>query len=194
MKSLFKCFAIAKSVSNPAVFNPAAFARALFAAAMAAFLFAATSQSALAQDTASDAGLIGTWTLVRVDNLMPDGSRVHLYGPNPQGMLVFDTHGRYTLQIMQGDRVKFASDDRAKATPEEFKAAAMGSNAHFGRYVVDPAKHTVTFHIDHASFPNWEGTEQTRQLHIDHEYLTYIVPTPTSGTGAIGEVEWKRLN
>jgi Lipocalin-like domain len=141
----------------------------------------------------SRTSLVGSWTLVRVDNLMPDGSRIHLYGTDPQGMLVFDASGRYTLQILRGDRVRFASNDKAAARPEEFKAATLGSNTHFGRYTVDATRHTVTFHIDHASFPNWEGTEQVRQLKIDHEHLTYIVPTPTSGAGAVGEVEWKRL-
>ena len=154
----------------------------------------ATPGVAIAASAQSSPSLVGSWALVRVDNLMPDGSRIHLYGADPQGMLVFDASGRYALQILRGDRAKFASNDKAEASPEDFKAATLGSNTHFGRYTVDETHHTVTFHIDHASFPNWEGTEQVRQLQIDHEHLTYIVPTPTSGVGAVGEVEWKRLD
>jgi Lipocalin-like domain len=159
----------------------------------AACMTLAPPRLAGAATTLSAASLVGSWALVRVDNLMPDGSRIHLYGADPQGMLVFDAQGRYALQILRGDRAKFASNDKAEATPEEFRAATLGSNTHFGRYAVDETHHTVTFHIDHASFPNWEGTEQVRQLQIDHAHLTYIVPTPTSGAGAVGEVEWKRL-
>jgi hypothetical protein len=56
-------------------------------------------------------------------------------------MLVFDARGRYALQILRGDRVKSASNDKAAATPEEFKAATLGSNTHFGRYTVDETRH-----------------------------------------------------
>ncbi|MEW6346573.1 MAG: lipocalin-like domain-containing protein [Pseudomonadota bacterium] len=150
--------------------------------------------SAFAQNADSVPALAGSWTLVRVDNLLPDGTRIHLYGDNPQGMLVFDAHGRYALQMMRGDNRKFASNDRSEATPAEYKAAVTGSNAHFGRYTVNENAHTITFHIDHASFPNWEGTEQIRKIQIDGDTLTYIVPTPTSGAGATGEVQWRRLN
>ena len=38
--------------------------------------------------------LVGIWTLTAADNLQPDGSRVHAYGANPQGILVFGADGR----------------------------------------------------------------------------------------------------
>ncbi len=138
--------------------------------------------------------LEGTWTLVRVDNLMPDGSRIELYGPSPQGLLIFDGHGRYSLQILRAGRPKFAANDKSKGTPEENAAAVMGSNSHFGRYRVDVSKLTIAFVIDHASFPNWEGTKQVRTFELRGDHLIYRVPQPTSGKGAVGEVEWKRAD
>lgn len=33
------------------------------------------------------ASLVGTWALTSADNVAPDGSRVHLFGDNPQGIL-----------------------------------------------------------------------------------------------------------
>jgi len=149
------------------------------------------SPQAFAQSGPSKSPLIGTWLLGIVDNVMPDGSRVHLYGDNPQGLLTFSADGRYSLQIMRSDRARFVSNDRARATAEEYKSAVMGSNAHFGRYVLNDTDHTITFRIEHASFPNWEGTEQKRSYKIEDGRLKYIVPTPTTGAGAIGEVEWK---
>ncbi|HSY55568.1 MAG TPA: hypothetical protein VK834_03905, partial [Bradyrhizobium sp.] len=37
--------------------------------------------------------LVGTWTIVLVDNVRADGSRINLYGPNPQGIAMFDAEG-----------------------------------------------------------------------------------------------------
>jgi lysophospholipase L1-like esterase len=136
--------------------------------------------------------LVGTWTLVLVDNVLPDGNRVHLYGPSPSGLLMFDAGGRYGLQIVSAGRPAFASNDKSRGTADEYQAAVQGSNAHFGTYAIDQATGTITFRIEHASFPNWEGTEQKRAFSIVGDHLKYTVPAPTTGGGAVGEVEWQR--
>lgn len=144
-------------------------------------------------DSVPSPSLVGSWTLVLVDNVRPDGSRVHLYGERPEGLLVLDADGRYSLQIFSADRPRFAAGDKAKGTPEEYRAAAQGGNAHFGRYRVDGS--SLIFQIDHASYPNWEGTEQKRPFTFAGDELRYTVPTPTTGAGAAGatgEVVWKR--
>jgi len=136
--------------------------------------------------------LVGTWTLVLVDNVLPDGSRVHLYGPHPSGLLMFDAGGRYGLQIVSAGRPTFAANDKSRGTADEYRAAVQGSNAHFGTYAVDEAQGTITFRIEHASFTNWEGTEQKRSFSLVGDHLKYTVPAPTTGGGAVGEVEWQR--
>ena len=146
-----------------------------------------TQSPAIKQDIA------GTYSLVLVDNVKADGSRVHLYGDTPQGILMLDKYGNYSLQIVSANRPKFASGDKSKGTGEENRLAVIGSNAHFGRYAIDSMKRTITFNIDHASFPNWEGTKQVRPFEFDGKVLKYTVPAPTTGTAVTGEVEWKRL-
>ncbi|MBU8900305.1 hypothetical protein DRW03_07330 [Corallococcus sp. H22C18031201] len=137
--------------------------------------------------------LVGTWTLVLVDNVLPDGTRVQLYGAQPQGLLMFDGQGRYSLHILRAGRTRFAASDKSQGTPEENQATVRGTNSHFGRYSVDEKERTLTFHIDHASFPNWEGTEQRRTFTLTGDELKYIVPAPTTGgTGTLGEVQWRR--
>jgi lysophospholipase L1-like esterase len=138
--------------------------------------------------------LVGTWTLVLVDNLLPDGSRVHLYGPQPSGLLMFDDGGRYGLQIVSAGRPAFAANDKSRGTADEYRAAVQGSNAHFGTYAIDQAEGTITFRIEHASFPNWEGTQQKRSFRLAGDRLKYTVPAPTTGGGAVGEVEWRRAH
>ena len=157
------------------------------------FLCLSFASFAAAQSQPPPGQLIGTWTLLVVDNVLPDGSRVPLYGPNPQGILFFDKSGHYGLQILRAARPKFAANDKSKGTPEEYQAAVQGSNSHFGTYTVDETSHTIVFHIEHASFPNWEGTEQKRTFTLAGDELTYSVPTPTTGGTATGEVRWKRL-
>lgn len=155
-------------------------------------LFAALADNAVAQKTATEQ-LVGTWTLVLVDNVLPDGSRVQLYGPNPRGMLMFDASGHYSMQILREGRPKFAANDKSKGTPEEYKAAVQGSNSHFGRYTVNEADHTVTFHIEHASFPNWEGSERKSPFTLADDEFKYTVANPTTGgPNVTGEVVWKR--
>jgi hypothetical protein len=138
--------------------------------------------------------LIGTWTLVAVDNIYPDNSRVHPYGVNPKGILIFDQQSNYAIQIYKNVRPKIASGDKNVCTPEESAALIQGSNAHFGKYIVDQDKHTITFIIDHASFPNWEGTDQERTYIYTGAEIKYVVThTTQGGRVVVAEVVWKRL-
>jgi hypothetical protein len=160
-----------------------------------ALLLLTLCAAAVTAQPAADPGsvLVGTWTLVSVDNVLPDGSRVQPYGPGPQGLLIFDAQGRYALQIFRAGRAPFASNDKSRGTAEEYKATIEGINTHFGRYVVDAASRSITFRIEHASFPNWEGTEQKRTFTQTGAELRYTVPTTTTGGAATGEVVWRRV-
>jgi hypothetical protein len=152
-----------------------------------------TGAPAAAQDASQNNRLIGTWKLKLVDNVFPDGTRVHPYGPDPQGVLMFDAGGHYSLQIMRAERPKFAANDKSKGTEEEYRAAVQGSNCHFGRYVVNEQDHTVTFYVEHATFTNWEGTTQILPFQIEgDEYTSKLRPTQ-GGSGVIAEVTWKRV-
>jgi hypothetical protein len=137
--------------------------------------------------------IAGTYSLVLVDNLLADGSHVHLYGDHPHGILILDNKGNYSLQIVSEGRPNFKSNDKSKGTDEENRLAIKGSNAHFGTYSVDPDKHTITFFIAHASFPNWEGTKQVRPFVYNGSVFKYTVPAPTTGGSVTGEVVWKQL-
>jgi hypothetical protein len=166
--------------------------RVIFATFLSLLLVGLFPTQASPQQAANKDTIVGTWTLVLVDNVVPDGTRVHLFGDNPQGILTFGAEGRYALQIYRVGRAKFASGDKSKASPEENSAAVLGSNAHFGTYSVNATDGTIIFRIEHATFPNWDGTEQKRAFTVSDDELTYTVPTPTSGGTAIGEVKWKR--
>jgi len=138
--------------------------------------------------------LIGTWVLILVDNILPDGSRTKPYGENPQGILMFDKDGNYSLQILRAGRAKFASGDKTKGTAGENKSLVLGSNSHFGKYFISADGATITFRIEHAFFPNWEGAEQKRSFTLSDKEFSYTVPATTNGAGVSGEVVWRRGN
>src|ERR1044071_7599438 len=71
----------------------------------------------------SAADLMGTWTVVSNETVQPDGKRTQTFGPNPQGILMFDAGGRYALQLCSSERPKFASNNRLQGTPEEIGRA-----------------------------------------------------------------------
>lgn len=160
---------------------------------IAIFLFLSFSTCAAVAQKNENSKLPGTYLLVSVDNIGKDGNRIHLYGDNPQGLLIFDAAGNYSLQIMSQNRPKFAAADKSKGTDEENRSAVKGCNTHFGTYVIDAMKGTITFDIAHASFPNWESTRQTRSFSLVDGVFKYSVPSPTTGNGVTGEVVWKKV-
>jgi hypothetical protein len=134
--------------------------------------------------------LVGTWVLTAADDLRPDGTRAPAYGVDPQGRLTLDASGRYSVQIFRRGRLTFATGDKRRGSAEEYRDASLGMSSHFGRYVVDPARGTIAFHIDAASFPNWEGAVQTRPFELKGDELSWRVPAAPDGTGPISV--WRR--
>jgi hypothetical protein len=123
--------------------------------------------------------IVGTWVLTRAERLLPDGTRVSDYGDNPHGLVIFTSDGYYSVQIYRADRLKFSSGDKLKGTPEEYKDASLSASVHFGRYTIDPAKATITFHIDRSSFPNQGDTTQVRPYEIRGDELSWkVAPRP----------------
>jgi len=133
--------------------------------------------------------IVGTWTYVSVDTVHPDGSRVPLFGANPQGQAIFDSNGRYMLLTARSDQPEFASNNRMEGTPEENRAVVQGSIAHFGRYSVNEADKTITFHIETSTFPNWNGIEQKRPIILTGDELKWRT---AASSGGIAEVVLKR--
>jgi Lipocalin-like domain len=133
--------------------------------------------------------LAGTWLLVSNYNERPDGSRFEPLGANPIGILIFDGNGHISSQLMRSELPKFASNNRQEGTAEENKAIVQGVLCYFGTYSVNEADHTLNFHIESSSFPNWNGTDQKRSFTITGDELAYIAPGASGGTA---HVVWKR--
>jgi hypothetical protein len=161
----------------------------LLFAGLGPFVATARSRPAEPEPFAASA-LVGTWTLTAADDLRPDGTRAPAYGPNPRGLLVLDAAGRYAVQIYRAGRPRFAAGDKRRGTPAEHEAASLGISTHFGRYQVDQATRTLTFAIEAASFPNWEGSRQQRPFALAGDELSWRVPATPDGTIPISV--WRR--
>ena len=117
----------------------------------------AFSPSAAFSQSAND--VVGTWTLVS-SIVVQDGKEIDQFGPDAKGMMSLDAGGRFMLTIIGAGLPKFASNNRATGTPEENKAVVGKSIAVFGTYSINVADKIMTFRLETATFPNWNGTEQ----------------------------------
>jgi hypothetical protein len=150
-----------------------------------AAVFCATIASA---QSASD--LVGTWMLVS-SVTEKDGVRTEQFGSGAKGRLTLDDDSHFMLTIIGPALPQFASNNRAGGTAEENKAVVSKSIAMIGNYSVNTADKTLTFKVESATFPNWNGTEQRRLIaNGDQDELKYI--TPTASSGGVGTVAWKR--
>lgn len=155
-------------------------------------VFAATILFQCVKAQTDNGNLTGVWSLVSVENTGADGSKTFPYGGQPQGMLVFEPDGDYAIQILKEGRPKVMANDKNKATPEENAALVQGNNSHFGSFSVDEGKRIIRFKIEHAFYPNWEGTIQERTYTLENNILRYVVTQTTNGGAITAMVVWKR--
>ena len=134
----------------------------------------------------------GSWSLVAVENINADSTRSFPYGKDPVGLLIFADNGDYAIQILKAVRPKVAANDKNKATAEENLALVQSNNSHFGKYSVDANNHMITFNVEHAFYPNWEGVIQKRSYTLESNVLRYVVTQTTNGGATTAVVVWKR--
>ena len=137
----------------------------------------------------------GAWRLVSAEYRSADGSLVDSpWGPEPQGMLMYDAYGNMSAQLSRKDRVRFAGGDQLRATPEEIKAAFESYNAYWGRYEVDERARTVTHRVQQAMFPNWTETNQIRHYEFHNGRLILRTPPIRRGGQEVTAVlVWERV-
>jgi hypothetical protein len=147
--------------------------------------------NAVGQEKSVKDQLVGTWIFVSAHDVQPDGSRLDPWGPNPKGAAMYDANGRFTFMIMRSDLPKFASNNRAQASPEEGKAVAEKTIAYYGTYQVNEADKTLIFRVEGSTYPNLTGGEQKRIITtLTADELKYTNPATSTGTKA--EAVWRR--
>jgi Lipocalin-like domain len=159
--------------------------------ALTALGLALLPSGAISQQKSLKEQLVGTWTIVSNDNVAPDGTKRQIFGPNPQGILIFDANGRYALMFMQPGRPKFQAKNRLRGTPEEIKAAFEGALVHFGTWSVTEADKVIVLRTEGALYPNQEGTEGKRTI-VTLTADELKMANPASGAGGTTEAVFRR--
>jgi hypothetical protein len=136
---------------------------------------------------------VGTWSLVSISYVRPDGTAIQPFGPNAKGMLVFDGT-RFATQVTAANLPKFASNNRMVGTPQEYEAISHGVVAYFGTYTANETHRIVTLHIERSSFPNWEETDQQRKFEFVGDELRYTAASSTANPAESALLVWKRVH
>jgi hypothetical protein len=142
-------------------------------------LFALVPAFAAAQ---TGSPVVGTWTLTAADVIKSDGTRTADYGPNPRGQAIFTSDGHFSINVFRAQRQKFASKDRLRGTPEEYREAVITMSTLFGTYTVDAAKSTIALNVVSAAYPNFDDTTQLREYTLVGDVLEWRVPPRPDGS------------
>jgi len=157
-----------------------------------AFGLALLATNAVAQQRTLKDQLVGAWTLASIDNILPDGTKRQLFGPNPKGILILDASGKFVQAQMRSGRAKFKSANRLEVTAEESKAAMLDSLAQFGTWSVSEGDKTMLLRIEANLIPNLEGTDSKRivtSLTADEMKLS----NPGPAAGGRNELVYRRV-
>ncbi len=141
----------------------------------------AAERPARSQQPSLKSQLIGSWSFVVTAVHRKNGTRTDIFGPNPNGILMFHPDGHFVLMNTRPGRAKYASGNRAEGTPEEFRDTVLGSIAYFGTYFVDEEKQVFILKIKGSTVPDYEGTDQVRPFTIIGDELRSINPNPSQG-------------
>ena len=118
---------------------------------LAVALGLALSGTAIAQKTAKEQ-IVGAWTLVSVTSATDDGKTGEPFGPSPKGVIIFSSDGHFSLFQSRAEIPKIASNDRAKATPEEAQGIVASAIAYYGTYSIDENSKVMSIKLEASTF------------------------------------------
>jgi hypothetical protein len=161
----------------------------------------AQSASAVPQDgqaASTSQQLLGTWRLVSIETIRPNGEVVYpFYGKRPEGLLMYDRSGWMSVQIVSDPKptVPTASSREGflASKPAEKVSAIDGYYAYCGTWSVDESASTVTHHIQQSLGPGERNEDVVRKLSIDGNRLTLLAKTHEAGEDRLRRLVWERV-
>ncbi|MHA1559467.1 MAG: lipocalin-like domain-containing protein [Alphaproteobacteria bacterium] len=134
--------------------------------------------------------LLGTWKLARWYNEAADGTITEPFGPDPVGFISYSHDGYMFAHLAITDRARYAANDMAAGTIDEDSAAMKSHVSYAGSYEID-GNHVV-HHVELASFPNWTGTDQRRQIRFESGRLRLSAPFEYDGAIVTAHAVWEK--
>jgi hypothetical protein len=122
--------------------------------------------------------LIGTWRLLTVETIRPNGEILTQWmGKAPTGLIIYEPNGLMAVQMMRDPRPTFERGTSSQASPEELKSAYFGYYAYWGTYTVSEADNTVIHNVQASLFPDEVGITYKRFFAFDGARLV-LTTTP----------------
>jgi len=128
----------------------------------AAALVALAALPATAQSQSLKEQVTGTWHIVSVEEVYPDGRIDRPWGPNMKGAVSFDHNGKVLLMIIGADLPNPAGK------PQE---SARQVVAYFGTYSVDEGAKTITYTAERATIPAFDGLPRKATVAVNGDEL-----------------------
>jgi hypothetical protein len=137
--------------------------------------------------------LVGTWKLVSVSYVMPNGqTNKEPYGPHPTGFITYTADDRMMATIAFDGRKPLSVNDFITAPAEERAQAFATFVAYAGRYTFTGDK--VIHHVEVASLQNLVHTDQVRLVILQGDKLTLsTLSSPVGGVSHNAELVFERI-
>ena len=137
--------------------------------------------------------IIGTWRLVSWTYIDAKNQVIDFFGKEPNGILMYDTHGYMNAQLMRLPRKTITGRRLFEGSPEEITGAYQSYAAYYGLY--KERRPGEFIHIVEGSlFPNWTGHEEVRFASIENDLLTLSAPPVLIDSHEITfNVRWRRV-
>lgn len=128
---------------------------------------------------------IGNWELLPNESSF-EGPRATTGRGFVGGRIMYDERGHMAAQLMRGGRPRIAPEST------DAEQATQGYIAYYGTYEIDPAKGTVTHHVEGSTNTNWVGTALVRYFTFsdDGDRLTLKMKNEDRVAGTLA---WTRL-
>ena len=139
--------------------------------------------------------LVGTWKLVSISALHPDGRILADpdLGPGAKGYLVYDGGGHMCVQLMNPNRFDWRNADNA--TPQEAKAGVDGYVAYCGTYEVRENESLIIHHKELSLVPNGVATSVARKFKLEGNRLILRMLEKAHDGQQLGfTLTWERVN
>lgn len=136
----------------------------------------------------------GTWILLSMNIIDSSGQTFEMYGPEPQGITMFDAQGFMNAQMGALSRPLFASDIVNHGSTEEITSAYKSYMAFYGRYT-ETSPGTLSIMLEGCLFPNWKGKEIIRYAEVsDNQLYLTTPPTQMGNSTAIVKAVWQKVS
>jgi hypothetical protein len=135
--------------------------------------------------------LIGTWTLVSARRRdIPSGREDSFFGADPIGYINYSPEGRMIALLVRSDRPMPVCETASAGEAEKLFRSVV---SYAGTYSVNGDE--VTHHVDISWNELWTGTDQTRIVTFEGDYVhlsTRPSPDPIEGKMSVRTMTWKR--